>query len=249
MILTIVGLPWRAAIMSSDSLLGPTVFTSRPRLSRSATVRSSSLLTAWTMSSNAPAVLPPQATRSSAIASQRPTLCMRRPLVYVEQAKEVGAGGRSHLFQRDSAQPGDLLGHVLHQRGLVGLPAVGHRREVGRIGFDQHALQRHLTRDLPQRRRVLEGDDPGKGDVEAQRQRRARDLPGAREAMHDAAHLPGALLVHDAQGILGRLPHMDDERLAAATCGADMGAEALALPFGIALDAVVIQPGFPDRND
>jgi hypothetical protein len=39
---------------------------------------------------------------------------------------------------------------------------------------------------------------------------------------------------------------MDDQRLAAAARGTDMGAEPLALPFQVAFQPIVIQPGFAD---
>jgi hypothetical protein len=51
------------------------------------------------------------------------------------------------------------------------------------------------------------------------------------------------------RGIGGRLTRMDDQRFAGAPRGPDMDAEALTLPFQVALEAVVIQPGFADCND
>ena len=56
--------------------------------------------------------------------------------------------------------------------GSLRLPRWGDGRKEGRVGFDQHALQRHVAGDLAQIFGVLEGHDAGKGNIEAELQRR-----------------------------------------------------------------------------
>ena len=55
-----------------------------------------------------------------------------------------------------------------HVGRLVALASMRNRREVGRIGFDEHSIQRHFTYNLPQRLGVLKGDDAGKGQIKSQ---------------------------------------------------------------------------------
>ena len=69
------------------------------------------------------------------------------------------------------------------------------------------------------------------------------------EAVHHAARLARALLAHDAERVLGGVARVDHQRLAALARGADVGAEALALPLGVALDAEVVEAGLADRDD
>ena len=63
------------------------------------------------------------------------------------------------------------------------------------------------------------------------------------------ADFPRAFLVHDAQRIFRGRARMDDERLAAAFRGADVRAEALALPLEIAFQPVIVEPGLADADD
>src|SRR6185437_12651924 len=78
--------------------------------------------------------------------------------------------------------------------------------------------------------------------------RRLRDVPRLGEAVHDAAHLLRAFLAQDGDGVLRGGAGVDHERLAALARGADVGAEALALPLEVALHAVVVEPGLADRD-
>ena len=71
----------------------------------------------------------------------------------------------------DAAQPRDRLADMAHPRRLVALAAVRHRREVGTVGLDQHAVERNAARDLLQLDRVLERDDARERDVEAEVER------------------------------------------------------------------------------
>src|SRR5439155_1673924 len=80
-----------------------------------------------------------------------------------------------------------------HVGGLVAPAAVRHRGQVRRVGLDQQAVAGHGADRGAQRVGVLEGDDAGHGDVEAEVQVAPRVVASAGEAVDDAAHRCGAL--------------------------------------------------------
>src|ERR1039457_1983826 len=124
---------------------------------------------------------------------------------------------------------------------FIGFTAVRYWRQIGRIGFDQYALQGHGLRDILDRNRVLKSDDARKGNIEIQLQSRLRDLEGLGEAMHYPAGFVGALFAHNAQSVVAGVSGMNNQWLGALARGADMSAEARYLPLRIARLAVVIQ--------
>ena len=67
--------------------------------------------------------------------------------------------------------------------------------------------------------------------------------------MHHAAHLRGALLAHQPQGVLWRGTGMDHQRFADFAGGTDVAAKAFTLPLQVALEAKVIQAGLTDGDD
>ncbi|MNS84018.1 hypothetical protein D3C72_1178270 [compost metagenome] len=78
-------------------------------------------------------------------------------------------------------------------------------------------------------------------------QRLPGDVPGLGKAVHHAARFARVLFTHQPQRVVGGRAGMDDQRLAGLARGADMGAEALALPFHVgdaaAIEPVVVEPG------
>ena len=68
------------------------------------------------------------------------------------------------------------------------------------------------------------------------------------KTVKDAADLARTFFFENPQGICRRLARVDNQRLAGFPCGTDVGAKPVALPFQIAFEAIVIQPGFPDGN-
>ena len=66
--------------------------------------------------------------------------------------------------------------------------------------------------------------------------------------MHHPAGLARLFLAHDAQGVVGRGTGMDHQRFTAGPRGADMGTEAFALPFEVAGQPEIVQPGLADRH-
>src|SRR5215470_1971543 len=148
---TLVSHPERAAISKTGSPFGSTVFGSMPRASSSLTSPLRSATTAWMKRSYRPsagaALSAPGhwRTQKATAASHRASM---RTLGHSEQAEEVLGGRPSDVFDRHATQPSDLLGDVAHVSGLVGLAAIRHRREIRRIGLDQHLLEGNLSRDL-----------------------------------------------------------------------------------------------------
>ena len=70
-----------------------------------------------------------------------------------------------------------LLGHMRHISRFVPFSPVRNRCQIGTVGFDQHAIQRRMFGDVSQHRRILEGENPRKGQVKSQIQRILRQ-PG-----------------------------------------------------------------------
>ena len=73
-----------------------------------------------------------------------------------------------------------------HARGrddegrLVAAAAMGHRREIGRVGLDQQAVERHVARDGAQVLRLLERHDAGKRDRRDRGRARSRPVRATR---------------------------------------------------------------------
>ena len=62
--------------------------------------------------------------------------------------------------------------HLFYERGLVALAAMRHRREKRRIGLNEHAVERNHAGSVANVLRLGKGDVAGKGDHEAQIERR-----------------------------------------------------------------------------
>jgi hypothetical protein len=123
-----------------------------------------------------------------------------------------------------------------------------HRREVGRVGFHQHAIERYGANDLAQRRGAAEGDDPGERDHEVHLHRRAGHLQAFREAMHHAGVHRIGMCGEQAQRVLARIARMHDDREPRPRRRLQMRDEALLLALGVLRAMVVIEPGFTDRD-
>lgn len=85
--------------------------------------------------------------------------------------KPAPGGGGSNVFQRIAAQFGDKFGSMACISRFVGLAALGHRCEEGRIGFHQYSIQRHVLGGFLNQRRIFEGNDAGKRNIETQIER------------------------------------------------------------------------------
>src|SRR6202158_3967060 len=129
-----------------------------------------------------------------------------------KQAKEVSRRCRSHLFHRNVAKAGDFLGDVTDVRGLVELAAKRHRRQIRRVGLDQHPVKRYAPSDILDLLRILESDNAGKGNVKPQIECATCHVPAFGEAVHDAPRFPGPLLAHDRKRVRRGRAGMDHQR-------------------------------------
>jgi len=107
---------------------------------------------------------------------------IRRDTKKTEKIVGRSAGDRLHRF---AAKPCDLFGNQRHIGGLVALSPVWNRREVRRIGLNQHAVERYAASNVFECLGVAKRHDPGKRNVKSQFQRGLGDRPGLGEAMHD----------------------------------------------------------------
>ena len=97
---------------------------------------------------------------------------------------------------------------------------------------------------------LLEGQDAGERDVEAERDRAPRQLAAAGEAMQHGRE--GALprfLLQDARHVVVGLARMDDQRQSGLARRRDVVAEALLLRVARAVVVVIVEPGLADRHD
>jgi hypothetical protein len=115
-----------------------------------------------------------------------------------KQAMEVLRGDPGQILRRDPLDLGKALDRVDDESRLVALAALGHRRQIGCVGFDQEPLERHRGGGLAKRFGLLEGNDTGERDVEAELERRLRKGVPGREAVNDASEGPFRIFL--AQG-------------------------------------------------
>src|SRR6202030_4640817 len=165
-----------------------------------------------------------------------------------EQAKEVARRHCGDLFQWHVAKAGDLFGDITDVRGLVELAAKRHRRQVRRVGLDQHPVERYAPRDILDLLRVLESDNAGKGNVKSQIESALCNLPALRETVHDASCLGCPFLTHDRERVSRGGAGMNHKRHATFACGPDVGLKAGTLPLQVTGDSKVIQSGLADRD-
>src|SRR5262245_16124812 len=166
---------------------------------------------------------------------------------FAEQAKKVLARLPGNRLQRDAADFGQDLGGLDHISRLIALSPIRTGGEIGRIRLDQEAVRRQALRDRTRFVRPLESYDPGKRDEETERNRAAREIVAAREAMQDRGEgaLPRFLLQY-SRHVLVRLARMNDERQVGCARNRDVIAEALFLRLARASLVVISEPGFSD---
>ena len=88
-----------------------------------------------------------------------------------EKIVEVGGGEGGDLVDGDSAEVGEGGGGVGDEGGLIGLAAVGDRREEGSVGLDQDAAGGGGDGDLADGLGGGVGEVAGEGEMEAERER------------------------------------------------------------------------------
>jgi hypothetical protein len=118
-----------------------------------------------------------------------------------------------------------VVGDERHMGGLVALPAMRNRREIGAVGLDEQAVQRHEGRHLLELGGARKGHDSGQRQVVSG----VQDAPGggrvAGEAVEDHRDVPGLLLRENRERVVLGLARVDDDRQAALPRQRDLGAE------------------------
>ena len=133
-----------------------------------------------------------------------------------------------------------------HVGGLIGLAAMGHRREIGEsvsISNRSSGTWRATSLSALALRKVTMPE----GDVEAELEAAsATSWVSVKQCI--TPRFACALFAHQAQGVCGGVAGVDDERLGAGPRSPDVSSETLALPLRLVLVPIVIQPGFADRH-
>ena len=133
-----------------------------------------------------------------------------------------------------------------HEGGLVAVLADDLGSQIGGVGLDQHPLLRHARGGSRELAGARVGDVAGERDPVAPPQA-LLELLGHREAVHHDLHpvgFGGQLL----ERLAGRLPGVDDQRLAELRGQRDLGGEGALLVAVGGVVAVEVQARLADRQ-
>ena len=125
----------------------------------------------------------------------------------VEELAGRGGGGVGDLLGGDATEGGDVVCDNGDVGTLVALAAMGDGRQVGGIGFEQDAVERHGTRHVGEGG-VLVCDDSADADVEAHLNGAVCFLYTTAEAVHDTAVLWAVEVAQKAEEFVVRLTDM-----------------------------------------
>src|SRR5215813_5790392 len=104
-----------------------------------------------------------------------------------KETVEVFSGLRTHLFRRELPQFGNFSGNF-HDKGRFIPPApVGHGSQERRIGFNEHAIQRNVSRNIANPLCLGKGHISREGNQETHVQRSTRMRLSAGKAMQNAS--------------------------------------------------------------
>src|SRR2546426_8863077 len=104
-----------------------------------------------------------------------------------KEAIEIVRSLASHLFRRDSPKLADLPGNFLHECGLIAFAAMWNWCEEGRVGFNQHSVERDLFRGISNLLRFWESDISGKRNHKSHVERAFGMRPSTRETVQNPA--------------------------------------------------------------
>ena len=130
-----------------------------------------------------------------------------------KKLKRIGAGRRGKRLGLNPARSRDDARRRDDKGRLVAAAAMGRRREIGRVGLDQKAVERDVARDGAQILRLLERHDAGKRDHETEAERGLGEFTRAGEAMEHSAEPPLPHFLRQDRGHVGvGVARVDDER-------------------------------------
>jgi hypothetical protein len=162
-----------------------------------------------------------------------------------EDAPRVGGGFARQVFERHPAGAREGVRDGVHERRLVALAPVWHRGEVGGVGLDEQAISRAGGQSIVHRP-VLEGDHAAEGKVRTDGEARFEHAdPRAERVQHDSARDPAEHRGHIGVGVA----RVDDGRLPALGCKAELGLEGAALERPGRVIVVVIETDLAERDD
>jgi hypothetical protein len=164
-----------------------------------------------------------------------------------EQALGIRRGGHAKLPGIVAANHRHLPERIGDPRRLISLPAVRHRREVGRIGLDQQTIARYHPNQIivcP----VLEGHDTAEGHVPVRGdgELRERSCPGI--AVQHSDHAGRARLVDAGSGIVLGVAGVDDDRTLRLVSERNLRREGGALGVARRVVVVVVETAFTHRD-
>src|SRR6266480_990041 len=84
-----------------------------------------------------------------------------------EKVVEIAGCHASDFFGRNTAQFAQLAGDFLYECRLVPLASMRNGRQKGRVGFNKHAIKRHLFGCIANGLRFGKSDISGEGNHEA----------------------------------------------------------------------------------
>ena len=128
-----------------------------------------------------------------------------------EKLHGIEARDAGHIVEGKPLDLRDHLRGMPHKGRLVPFSPHGLRREIGRIGLDQHMLDRDLPDDLPQGFGLGERDGTGDRDRKTHFDQLPCQGNVAGEAVHHAAQVRRPLLGQDLERVVVRLAVVDDD--------------------------------------
>jgi hypothetical protein len=157
-----------------------------------------------------------------------------------EKAPGVGGRRQPKLVRIIAANGGDLSQRICDPHRLVSLPAMRHRREVGRIGLDQKAIARHHSNQIGVRP-LLERHDAAEGDAPTRRDREFRQGLRTGVAVQDSGYSGGARLANCGSRIVLRVACVDDYRALCLVGERNLGRERGTLRIARRVVVVVVE--------
>jgi hypothetical protein len=130
---------------------------------------------------------------------------------------------------------------------LVAFSAIGHWRQIGRIGFHEQPF----TGDETQKviiRPFFESHDPGKRDVPARIDRELGECVRSSVAMKDSDDAGSSRIPNHGPGVVFRFTRVYDDRLPHLGSERNLGGEHGALDFARRVVVVVVESTLSDRD-
>jgi len=166
------------------------------------------------------------------------------------QTKEtsgVRSGSVCKLARIVATGGGDFLERVDDPCGLVPLPAVRHRRQVGRVRLDEQSVPWHQSKKIVVAP-FLEGHDAAEGDEPARIDRELRQRVRARVAMQYAHHPGGSSFPDERACVVLGVAGVDDDSAAFFPCERELSREGGALRLTRGIVVVVVETALANSN-